>query len=249
MQSSTGMSTEQEEALAANPIAHLRYAALRPVVEAKAILESQVASGAWRKHPGEWLDAGRRLALRDDSPWSGNGFYEWVVEVVTSSTLDHDLAQLLFEVVRQLLGRSPDRTDLLDGLVLWFESCASPGHAPICADLLRWSAIYGSTGKVPAPLLPLVEWLLTNGAAELRATEQRTTGHGVGHAKHHELLPLLVETVAEHARPELLETALRYVLLARVPGCGWWTNSRAAGKLDEVDEVDDVLRRALKHDG
>lgn len=227
----------------ANPIAHLRYAALLPAAEARAIFEAQAASEVWRKHPQEWLEEGGRRARRDDSPWPNNAFYEWAAMVLLSSTLDHDLGPMLHEVTGKLLRHSPDGTDLVGRIVEWFLTQATPGHAPICASLLRGPSTLAlgpdaPASHIPRVLFPLVEWLLMNGAAELRATEppEPSSGRNPPAPKHADLLPRLVETVDENGRLDLLEIALRYVLLARVPGCGW-NSLRSRGLWPQIERA------------
>lgn len=229
------------EDLAANPIAQLRYAALLPAVEAEAIINAHAEDGRWRQHPDEWLDAGRRLASRGPARELG-AFYRKAAEVLMLAKLDHDLIHMLLETVGALFRHGC--TDVVEPIVEWFVKQASPGHAPICASILNSPSVFSHGDKtvasrLPASMFPMVEWLLMHGAAELRATQSGASlSNEVERPKHGNLLPRLPEAVDERGRSDLLEVALRYVLIARTRDCGW--SSREHGLWPQVE-------RALEH--
>ncbi|MEM7158135.1 MAG: hypothetical protein AAF799_35160 [Myxococcota bacterium] len=225
------------------PVAHLRYAALLPLAEARRVVEKYANNGTWRRIPDEWWDAGGRLAHCEGSPCPPAEFYPWVIDLVIKSELDHDLTSLLLRTIDQIiLTVEVDPTPQLNQLTQWFTTQASPGHAPMAANLLRhWAPLCRHDGLsspgIPEALLPMAEWLLMHGAAELRATEPvgaSSRPQPEESAKHSELLPALVEAMHEHGRRDLLEVSLRYVLLARVPGCGWSPN-RPSGLWPQVE--------------
>lgn len=212
------------------PVAHLRYAACLPLEEARRIIEKYANDRTWWKIPDEWLRAGERLAECKNSPFPPTEFYPWAIELAVKSPLDHNLTQFLIRAVNRLtLAAKEDPTPQLGELALWFTKQASPGHAPMAAALLSSWALLCRTEKlcasgIPKTLVPMAEWLLLNGAAELRSaapTHPSSSPKRGDRAKHPELLLDLVDTMYEHGRRELLEITLRYLLLARVPRCGW----------------------------
>lgn len=243
----------EDEAFRGRTGAHLWYAATLPSADGERVLMRHLAEGTWQEAPERWFGCAQFIGNRaDGSPRELEFLERWFAVVVAGEITDAVHASL-HRGITQLLSVGVDIQPFVAQLGDWFCQRARPGHANICADLIGWISAYdrrnreaGGRGaepySLPAESFPLVEWLLMNGAAELR-TQQRAG-----------LLSVLLDAVHAHGPPALLEVALGYLLVAEGALQGWsWARPRGQWPVVEAALeggaggalVGEVVRRLL----
>lgn len=196
--------------------AHLLYAASLPTTaEGTRILMKHLDSGKWEDAPIEWFSGAWLLSQRDDSTRTYQQFLDLWLRRVAQGRITEAVQTKLADAVSQVCSDGEYRT-FLTALGRWFVEVATPGHAGTCANVL--DRIHAPRHErdgddtLPAEAMPLVKWILQNGAAELRSPSRQRLVHR------------LVGAVHVHGEHELLEVALRYLLHADHAVGGWMWN-------------------------
>lgn len=201
------------EDFGSNVEAHLRYAGHRPLPEAWEILRRRLNDGSWKSAPRAWMD---RLQHR----WQGAGVESDApeelraaliaqvlhLELASSERVVHEVLAALFAGWFKPMLVPAD----VERIVSWFLKQARPGHASLAADVL--SAAYDldvyspAQGSIGQAVHPLAEWLILNGAAELRSSRRHILALDVVHAVN-----------SRGAGLEQLIPCIRYILLNEQP--------------------------------
>ena len=210
--------------------AHLLYAASMPdTAEGIRILLKHLGTGTWEDAPIEWFSGAWQLSQRDGAEYTYQQLLGRWLGRVAQGDITEAVQTKLGDAVSQVCSDG-DYESFLMALSEWFIIAAKPGHAGTCADVL--DRLYVSRGgrddddTLPIEAVPLIRWLLMNGAAELRSTNRQR------------LVYRLVDAVHVFGEQDLLEVALRYLLHAEHAVAGW--------KWDRQDGQWPVIETALE---
>jgi hypothetical protein len=216
------------EDFGSNVEAHLLYAGSQAPGDALAILRRRFDDQSWRAAPSAWLN---RLRVTVHQHQLGHDAR--VAELrglLVSSLTAQKIGREAHETLRELF--SPEYGVTLgeaSRLVAWFVEKAGPGDASLAADVLLAIYIHNNQDHRRA-VRPLAEWLITNGAAELRS--RRRVGKDV----------LLLRLVEEFNTPAgdaaMLASLLRYIIASE---------ENLSGHHDFVSDPNGVLRGAVEH--
>ncbi len=194
------------EAFAGNAPALTLYACAVPPEQGLKLLRRQLEDGSWRQDPGTWFWYARNVCL-GNSPGRSLELVDLQTELVRQIMATpigpdaHAVLPSLFDL-NSFDPHAPELAQLRD----WLVEHAGPGEASLVADVLTKGILHRAIDEdiraAEAFFQPLLEWLLRNGAAELRSKRRvdlvlrmAATCHEVG------------------ADPSTTLSALRYLLV------------------------------------
>jgi hypothetical protein len=191
---------------------HLHYADTLATPECLRILELHLTDGTWAEAAEEWFNIAYHVARRADSPVKHvDLLLRWFAVVETGPI--HTAAQTWLPQVVSWARRDGILDSDLRRIVRWFVDEATPGAAGAGAQLLTFNpgspAVEGGPKVLEAVFVPLVIWLLQNGAAALRTSQSGP------------LVVKMCEALHVHGRSELVELALRYLVVGGHVVHGW----------------------------
>ncbi|MBX3458565.1 MAG: hypothetical protein KF696_01220 [Planctomycetes bacterium] len=222
----------------------LLYCTTLDAASAQFGFKASLAHEAWPEHCGHWFALATQLEARGD--WPALDWMSALAEKLMSLKVDKPacrelLPQLSDRMARKFTASEP----LIQRVVGWFTSKADAGEAHVAAEMLKLAAttIGVDDAKRPDTLprayLPLVDWLLANGAAELRL------------AIHHDLAFRLVEAAVAYGDDNArIVNALRFAIQHRRVAPAWtWQRPLGAWPAVEVSlnagESDDIVSALL----
>ncbi len=210
--------------------AHLSYSYTRPPQEAAEIVRRRLEDDSWRRAPALWLNRFQALAFQKKiATEEADRIRRLFFEKLVSGPISPEVHETLVEFFRA--SEQPPSPQEAEQLVQWLLNRSGPGEASLVADILHH--VFNRTESrslddgLARIVYPLAEWLIENGAAELRS-------------KRRALLTLdLVEAV--HARSEslpLLAATVRYFLVnEHGPGSRGYRPFRIARLLAAVEHL------------
>lgn len=194
---------------------HLQYADTLPTPECLRILELHLADGTWVQAAEDWFNIAYHVSRRPDSPVKHlDLLLRWLTKV-EAGPINTAAQTWLPQVVGW--ARTDGISDFnLRRIVRWFVDEATPGAAGAGAQILTFNpgspVVEGGPNVLEAVFLPLVIWLLQNGAAELRTSQSGP------------LVVKMCEALQAHGRSDLVELALRYLVAGGHVVRGWTPN-------------------------
>jgi hypothetical protein len=194
------------EAFAGSAPALTLYACALPPEQGFALLRRQLEDGSWRQEPGTWFRYARSVCFgiaKGRSPELVALQTELARQLMAApiGPEAHAVLPLLFDL-NSFDPQAPELAALRD----WLVDHGGPGEASLVADILTHGILHRTSSKdapeARALLQPLTEWLLRNGAAELRSKRRV------------ELVIQMAVTCHEiGADPAITLAALRYLLV------------------------------------
>ncbi|MDP2345594.1 MAG: hypothetical protein Q8O67_31915 [Deltaproteobacteria bacterium] len=185
------------------------------------LLAASLADGSWRESPPAWLRVARHVADGATEQLSEGPTLASLARTMASAALDDACRAVLTELAAGLRWRREE--EALGLLCDWVASCAQPRDAAVIVAMIGAVHFHDPdpvARELPPSVMPLVDWLLRSGAAELRQHGQRSE-LDAEHQQHvrqslrgGDLLLHLCRAVELHGRKEQLPRALHYFLAA-----------------------------------
>lgn len=175
--------------------AHLTYVLARSGEEALSVLERRFSDGSWRTAPEAFINAFRILAER---PGCDRSRMVTLADAVVGAVVSGPIDAVAHRVLAELLVQRELSDAKAHALVEWFLARAEAGDASLAADVLQ--RVITARNGATRLAVPLAEWLIQKGDAELRT--RRRAGLGLE----------VVSLLHQYGGREWLLAAVRYVL-------------------------------------
>jgi len=227
----------------------LLYCTTLSSLEAQSGFKAALLHPNWADNCEHWFALATQLDPRGD--WPTLQWLEVLAEKLLSLKPEHPACRELLPLLSDRMARKFTAAQpLIQKVVAWFVKNADAGEAHVAAEMLNRAAdtIGIDDGKrldtLPRAYLPLVDWLLANGAAELRLRV------------HHELAFRLVEATLSYGDDNArIVNALRFAIHHRRIAPAWtWKRpmgawpaieiALAAGESEEL--VSELLEASVK---
>ncbi len=154
--------------------AHLAYARGLPFTAGMDAVEARRRDGSWERVPDEWVETLNTVLHRARDKKDRDRVRTFALDLLPELS-QTSRPNVLTASISRLLPWLLDQKELaseVDRFVTATLAGALPGHAGLLATALDGAARTGdSAAPWPPPLVALAEWLLQNGAAELRRGE------------------------------------------------------------------------------
>lgn len=222
----------------------LLYCTTLDATSAQSGFKAALAHEEWHENCGHWFALATQLEARGD--WPALDWMSALSEKLMSLKVDNPACRELLPQLSDRMARKFNAAEpLIRRVVDWFTANTDAGEAHVAAEMLKLAtAVIGIDDDVrpeslPRAYLPLVDWLLANGAAELRL------------AAHHDLAFKLVEaSLAYGDNNARIVNALRFAIQHRRVAPAWtWQRPLGAWPAIEValkaGEPEDIVASLL----
>lgn len=227
----------------------LLYCTTLDAVNAQSGFNAALKHPNWAENCEHWFALATQLDSRGD--WATLDWLVVLIDKLLTLKPEHPACRELLPLVSDRMARKISAAQaLIQRVNNWFSQNADAGEAHIGAEMLNRAAdtVGIEDGKrletLPRTYLPLVDWLLANGAAELRLSV------------HHELAFRLVEAALTYGDDNArIVNALRFAIHHRRIAPAWtWKRPLGAWPAIEIalaageseDVVAELLQASLK---
>lgn len=222
----------------------LLYCTTLDAASARSGFKAALAHKEWPEHCAHWFALATQLEARGD--WPALDWMSAMAEKLMSLKVDSPACRELLPQLSDRMARKFTAAEaLIQRVVGWFTTNADAGEAHVAAEMLKLAAmtigIDDATRPetLPRAYLPLVDWILANGAAELKL------------ARHNELAFRLVEAAVAYGDDNArIVNALRFAIQHRRVAPAWTWN-RPLGPWPAIEvaltagESDDIVAGLL----
>jgi hypothetical protein len=197
-----GLSMPTYEEFGKHVAAHLSYLHALPLADALDGLRRRLLDESWREAAGDWVE--RLRAIEQYEHLEGDrrvrGLWTALVDELVKLGIDREAHEILHVLLVNVFHASgPEASRLIE----WFVSRAGPGDVSLGAEVVEWVLkLHKPDCQGSLQVLPIAEWLLQNGSAELRSKRRLTLVEDVSRA-----------LLAHGADRSSIGRALRYVFL------------------------------------
>lgn len=222
----------------------LLYCTTLDAANAQSGFKAALAHEAWPEHCAHWFALATQLEARGD--WPALDWMTALAEKLMSLKVDKPACRELLPLLSDYMARKFTTAEpLIRRVVNWFTSNADAGESHVAAQMLKLAALTIGVedakrpDTLPRAYLPLVDWMLANGAAELKL------------ARHNELAFTLVEAAVAYSDDNArIVNALRFAIQHHRMTPAWtWQRKSGAWPAIEValaaGESDDIVTALL----